>query len=224
MTATLRPGFLFPLITAALLPTSGWAHATDFILVKVSPHAGRVDVELTADYGGNPMFTDKAEAQAVLTHVLRVRSGDGGSTSELTALAPLRFEDRREFDPTAPIPLDPTTGAEAHQLLTALWSWNCSAQKIAFEMPSDSNQSVILWTPPSSRSEGIPAGGGVRGSSPGEKPRWVFLLPGEVSPEVMVPPRSATAWLVSCASAGLIGISATIGFSLAARKRRTARA
>ncbi len=220
MTATLRPGFLLPLITAALLPTSAWAHATDFILVKVSPHAGRVDVELTVDYGGNPMFTDKAEAQAVLTHVVRVRTGAGGSTSELATLAPLRFEDRREFDPTAPIPLDSTTGAEAHQLLTAVWSWNCGAQKIAFEMPADSNQSVILWTPPLSQSG---SGGDVRGGSPEDKPRWVFLLPGEVSPEMVVPPRSATAWLVSCASAGLLGISATIGFSLAARRRRSAR-
>jgi hypothetical protein len=218
MTATLRPGFLLPLIAAALLPTSGWAHATDFILVKVSPHAGRVDVELTADYGGNPMFTDKAEAQAVLTHVLRLRTGDGSSSSELAALAPLRFEDRRQFDPTAPIPLDPTTGAETHQLLTAVWSWNCGAQKIAFEMPSDSNQSVILWTPPPSQGGSIQAGGG----GPEEKPRWVFLLPGEVSPEMVVPPRSATAWLVSCVSAGLLGISATIGFSLAARRRRSA--
>lgn len=222
MTATLRPGFLFPLLAAALLPTSGWAHATDFILVKVSPHAGRVDVELTADYGGNPMFTDKAEAQTVLTHVLRVRSGDGGSTRELAALAPLRFEDRRQFDSTAPIPLDPSSSAEPHQLLTAVWSWNCPAQKIAFEMPADSNQSVILWTPPSSQSGRIQAGGGVRGSSAEEKPRWVFLLPGEVSPEMVVPPRSAAAWLVSCASAGLLGISATIGFSLAARRRRSA--
>ncbi|HSI13555.1 MAG TPA: hypothetical protein VK961_16035 [Chthoniobacter sp.] len=224
MTATLRPGFLFPLLAAALLPTSGWAHATDFILVKVSPHAGRVDVELTADYGGNPMFTDKAEAQAVLTQVLRVRTGDGGSTTELATLAPLRFEDRRQFDPTAPIPLDPTTGAEAHQLLTAVWSWNCGAQKIAFEMPADSNQSVILWTSSPSQSGSIQAGGDVRGGSPEAKPRWVFLLPGEVSPQMVVPPRSATAWLVSCASAGLLGISATVGFSLAAKRRRSVRA
>ena len=49
MTAAFRLGRILPLITAALLPAIGRAHSTDFILVKVSPHAGRVDVELTAD-------------------------------------------------------------------------------------------------------------------------------------------------------------------------------
>lgn len=217
MTSALRLGRILPLITGAvLLPaTPGQAHSTDFILVKVSPHPGRVDVELTADYGGNPMFTDQAEAQAVLTHVLRARIGS--NTSELTTLAPLRFEERRQFDPTAPIPLDPTSGAEPHQLLTAIWSWPGAGQKIAFEMPDDSNQSVILWTPPDSHGNDK-----ATGRTAGEA-RWVFLLPGEVSPEIAVPPRSLAAWLISCVSVGVVGLSATAGFNAASKRRRRAR-
>lgn len=225
MTVAFRLGRILPLITAALLPATGRAHSTDFILVKVSPHAGRVDVELTADYGGNPMFQDRAEAQAVLTGVLRVRAGDG-SSRELTALAPLRFEDRRQFDPSTPIPLDPASGSEPHQLLTAVWSWNCAAQKVAFEMPGDSNQSVILWTPPDphSRSGGAGNGNKSSGSTGAGETRWVFLLPGEVSPEIPIPTRSLIGWIVSCASAGVVGISATVGFNLASKRRRRTRA
>ena len=227
MTAAFRLGRILPLITAVLLPAIARAHSTDFILVKVSPHAGRVDVELTADYGGNPMFQDRAEAQAVLTGVLRVRTADGSSRA-LTVLAPLRFEDRRQFDPSTPIPLDPVSGAEPHQLLTAVWSWNCAAQKVAFDMPGDSNQSVILWTPqdPHSRSGGAGNGNKSSGntSAGAGETRWVFLLPGEVSPEVAIPARSLTGWIVSCASAGVVGISATVGFNLASKRRRRTRA
>ena len=218
MIAARRLGHFFPLIVAALLPAIGRAHSTDFILVKVSPHAGRVDVELTADYGGNPMFKDKAEAQAVLTSVLRVRSGEGHAASELSALAPLRFEDRHQFDPTAPIPLDPTSAAEPHQLLTAVWSWHGAGQKVSFEMPDDSNQSAILWTSGNSQSGPGGSSGGVA-----KEARWVFLLPGEISPEIMVPPRSLVGWLISCAGAGVVGVSATIGFGLASKRRRKSR-
>jgi hypothetical protein len=227
MTAAFRLGRILPLITAALLPAIGRAHSTDFILVKVSPHAGRVDVELTADYGGNPLFQDRAEAQAILTSVLRVRTDDGSSRA-LAALAPLRFEDRRQFDPSTPIPLDPVSGAESHQLLTAVWSWNCAAQKVAFEMPGDSNQSVILWTAPDPQTRGADAGdveknrSGSTAKSSGA--RWVFLMPGEVSPKITVPTRSVTGWIVSFTSVGVVGISATVGFNLASKRRRRTRA
>jgi hypothetical protein len=148
-----------------------------------------VEVELTADYGGNPMFADEAEARTVLSKLLRVHAGS--VNRELTALAPLRFEERKHFDPTAPIPFDPITGAEPHQLLCALWSWKCATGKVAFEMPKDAGQSMILWTP---------------ATAPGKPPRWVFLLPGEVSPEIPIPHWVAPVWLRAAVSAGGLGV------------------
>jgi hypothetical protein len=200
MTARLR-ALLFAAV-GILAPAGAFGHATDFILVKATPHEGRIDVELTADYGGNPMFASEAEARAILTRVLRVHAGD--QTRELSALAPLRFEQRQQFDPTAPIPLDPVGSNEAHQLLWANWSWKCSAEKVSFEMPADAGQSVILWTP---------------ASAPGQPPHWVFLLPGESSPAIAIPPRRLPSWLVAGLSVGLVGVSTGIGYGLAAKGR-----
>jgi len=178
------------LLTLGILvaPVLARAHSTDFILAKVTPRNDRVEVELTADYGGNPMFADAAEAKAVLTRVLRVRVE--GQQHELTELAPLRFEERTQLDPTAPIPVDPATGAEPHRLLCAMWSWKCRASDVAFEMPKEAGQSVILWTPP---------------AAAGTPPRWVFLLSGEVSPQITIPHAAWSGSWLTCLSVGLVG-------------------
>ncbi|MEI9893744.1 MAG: hypothetical protein WDN28_07545 [Chthoniobacter sp.] len=197
MTASLRAIWMVALAVGAFTPVSARAHSTDFILVKVTPHDGRIEVELTADYGGNPMFSSEADAHSVLTKVLRVEAR--GQTRELVALAPLRFERRKQFDPTAPIPLDPAGSAEGHQLLCASWSWKCGAETVTFEMPEDAGQSVILWTPP---------------QAPDQQARWVFLLPGEHSPAIHIPARSMPSWLGASLAVGFVGVSTRICFGL----------
>ncbi len=168
-------------------------HTTDFILVKVVPGNDRVEVELTADYGGNPMFSNRAEAQSVLTKVLEVQVQ--GQSHPLGELAPLRFEDRTQFDPTAPIPLDAPGEASRRELLTAVWSWKSSANELFFKMPEDAGQSVILWTPP---------------DAPGKEPKWAFILPGESSPRITLPHRSDFAWAVSL-GVGFVGAVVALG-------------
>lgn len=184
---------IFGLVAKLLAASCAFGHSTDFILVKVVPRNGLVEVELTADYGGNPMFASEAEAQSVLTQVLEVRTD--GKSQKLTALAPLRFEERTQFDPTAPIPLDaPGDEASRRQLLTAVWSWKSPANALSFTMPEDAGQSVILWTPP---------------EEPGKQPKWVFILPGESSPEIKIPHRSYFPWAISL-GVGFIGTIAVI--------------
>lgn len=180
------------LTAKALAASCALGHSTDFILVKVVPGNGRVEVELTADYGGNPMFANKAEAQSVLSHVLDVRAE--GQSHQLGELAPLRFEDRTQFDPTTPIPVDAPGEASPRQLLTAVWSWKQAAGELAFTMPEDTGQTVILWTPP---------------EAPGKPPKWVFLLSGESSPGIKIPHRSYFAWAIS-AGVCFVGVVAAI--------------
>jgi len=180
MIASLRALLVVVACGAVLAPPPAPAHSTEFILAKVTPRPGGVTVELTADYGGNPMFANEAEAGAVLGKVLRVHTG--GTMSDLTALAPMRFEKRTQLDPTAPIPRDSSTGPEPHQLLCALWAWDCAAEKVVFEMPADAGQSMILWTPV---------------ESSGKKTRWAFLLPGDVSPEIPIPERTLRVGLIA---------------------------
>lgn len=202
MTAAARAALMIPLLIAAMmLPVAARAHSTDFILVKASPRAGGIDVELTADYGGNPMFTGVDDARGVLTKVLRVHAG--GQSWDLGVLVPLRFEERTRFDPTAPIPLDPPGSAEAHRLLCAKWSWNCRAEAVTFEMPAEAGQSVILWEPPAAADQ---------------QPRWVFLLPGESSPVIPIPAPRFPSWLFASLSVGVVGVSTGLCYRFAAKE------
>lgn len=192
MRAAARVLRVFAALAVILIPARTFAHSSEFILAKVTPQEGRVLLELTVDYGENPMVASEAEARAVLAKVLRVRVG--GKTRELGSLASIHFERRTQIDPTAPIPKDPVEDAKPHQLLCAQWSWKCAVNKIAFEVPQDAGQSLILWTP---------------AKSPAETPRWVFLLGGDVSPEIAIPRSQISPWLVACLSvAGLVGIAA----------------
>lgn len=189
MTVGRRSLAVLLILGCSLIPAATFGHSTEFILAKVTPRPGRVEVELTADYGGNPMLASVDEARAVLSKILRVKFGD--RVSDLVSEAPLHFEERTKFDPTAPIPTDPTTGAEAHHLLCAFWSAKCPASKVTFVMPSDAGQSMILWTTP---------------ESPGKPPRWVFLLPGETSPEIPILPAPVWPWWVAGASLAALGL------------------
>src|SRR5689334_17767810 len=79
-------------------PVFARAHGTEFVLAKLQLMPGAVRLEMTVDYGQNPMVETEGDAREVLTHVLRTRVGE--STDELKSL---RFEKRTQFDPTTPI-------------------------------------------------------------------------------------------------------------------------
>jgi hypothetical protein len=190
MTRGARACLLLAAGAASLAPLKASGHSSEFILVKVTPENGGVQLEMTADYGGNPMIASEEEAREALTHLFRVRIG--ARTRELGALAPVRLERRAHFDPAAPIPHDPETDAEAHQLLCGVWWWRCTAAKIAFELPESVGQSVILWTQ---------AGGAA-------KPRWVFMVGGDVSPAIVIPQRPAPIWGI--AGIALVGLGMAI--------------
>jgi hypothetical protein len=194
---------------ATILALSPWrsagAHSAEFILAKVTAREGRVELELTVDCSSeNPMIASEAEAHTVLTRVLRARGSTSSSFAatvapprELAALAPLHFERRTQIDPEAPIPRDPTEDAtKPHRLVCATWSWNCPADKITFEVPPDAGQSLILWTP---------------AEQPGQQPRWVMLVGGDISPEIPVPRRPVSfPWLAVCACVGLVGVGVPV--------------
>ena len=136
------------------------------------------------------MIRSEKEAREVLGHLFRVRIG--GKTRELSALAPVRFEKRANFDPSAPIPFDPVADAESHQLICAVWSWKCAAEKMAFELPEDAGQNVILWT---------------QEAAVGAKPRWVLMAGGDVSPAIMIPQRPPRIWGIAVIALGCVGMS-----------------
>lgn len=152
---------------AFALPLSASAHGSEFLVAKaLVQNDGRVLLEVTADYGDNPMIANEAEAATVVQHVLRIANGAG-------KLAVPRLERRTQPDPDSPLPPDPMMVGKPHQLLAAVWQIAPVSEALRFEVPEDAGQSVILWTK--------------NLLHPEEKTHWVMLVPGEQSPPIKIP-------------------------------------
>ena len=165
-------GVLFVLASAmGLVPSRAPAHGGEFMLAKVATANGSVWLELTADYGENPMLHDEAEAREALRHVLQVRLG--ASSRKLDELSPIRFEKRTQFDDDAPLPKAPSGNLPSHQLVTALWQWKPNAAAISFEVPKGNPHNVILWL--------------ANTEAPREKTQWLLMIAGDYSPAIPIP-------------------------------------
>jgi hypothetical protein len=175
MSATCRTTALLLLTAAGLVllaPADARAHGSEFIFAKLTVGLGdEVELEVTADYGENPMIGSEADAEDVLRRVLRVKSRT--ASRELADVALLRYEQRTQFDATAPVPKGPEAETKPHQLLTAVWRWRPAAATLAFEVAADMNQSVVFWA--------------VDATVAAPDPRWLFLIAGEHTPEIPVP-------------------------------------
>jgi hypothetical protein len=182
---------------AIALPLSVCGHGSEFLLAKVQlMKDASLLVEVTADYGENPMLSSEEEARAALKDTLNVRVGD--QSHPLNEVVPVRFERRSQQDPSAPLPPDPLAEGKSHQLLTASWQWKPSADAIAFDIPKESTNTLIMWV--------------MDEQQPTAKPKWQMLIAGDVSPPITLPrsPWPAdgfTVVLVSCLlSAGVIRV------------------
>ena len=151
---------------AFALPLSASAHGSEFLVAKAMVQTdGRVLLEVTADYGDNPMIANEDEAAAAVRSSLRPVGG-------VAAIGEPRLEKRSQPDPDSPLPPDPMMMGKPHQLLTAVWQIKPATDSIHFEVPSDAGQTVILWTKDSMHPE--------------EKAKWAMLVPGEQSPPISV--------------------------------------
>jgi hypothetical protein len=162
----MRAGWLVLALVAAGAP-SVFAHSGQFLLAKVLVREpGRVQLEVTVDYGANPMVQTEEEASEALLGVLRViQEGRSVSPEEL---GPVRMEKRADLDPTCPLPDSPgpaTAEPETHQLLTAVWTWTTRARSLAFEVPKGVPHDVILWR--------------VDGDSQQRAQSWFYLIAGD---------------------------------------------
>ena len=183
---------------AFALPLSASAHGSEFLVGKVIVQTdGRVLLEVTADYGDNPMIANEDEAAAAVRSSLR-------PAGDVATLGEPRLEKRSQPDPDSPLPPDPMMTGKPHQLLTAVWQFTPNSRDVRFEVPQGAGQTVVLWTK------------NLR--QPGEDPRWVMLVPGEQSPAIQIPPQATrtTLWIFS----GFAGLTLIAGFSLQAVIRR----
>lgn len=155
-----------------MLPAVVWAHGSEFLGAKLQVLPSReLHLEITADYGDNPMLTDRTEAVTALKALLK--AGFQGRSVALSELAPLQWEDRTEPDRASPLPTDDS--GKAHQLLTAVWRWTPPAgtEEIRFQVADEVNHATVFWL----EEEGVPRA----------KKKWSMLLSGDTTPVIRLP-------------------------------------
>ncbi len=171
---------------AFALPLSASAHGSEFLVAKALVQTdGRVLLEITADYGDNPMIANEAEAATAVQRALRIADG-------AAKLAAPRLEKRTQPDPDSPLPPDPFMTGKPHQLLTAVWQIIPVSETLRFAVPDAAGQTVILWTK--------------NLLHPEEKTHWVMLVPGEQSPPIITSRKAQLSppYLLSICAIGIV--------------------
>ena len=172
-------------------PLCAFGHGAEFLSAKLTllPDA-EVLLEITADYGGNPLIADEAVAREALIDPVRLRHHETlVPLAELSAVNITQHDNWAEFAPAAYLPSD--TEAQPHTLITAAWRWRSESPEIVFEMPKGKLHDVLLWT----RDQ----------THPDAPPKWMLLLAGDQSKAIAVHwPPWWRRWQTVMASSGLI--------------------
>jgi hypothetical protein len=157
---------------AILAPLCVFGHGAEFLSAKLTllPEA-EVLLEITADYGGNPLIADEAVAKEALMDPVRLLRGESlVPLAELSAASITQHDNWAEFAPASYLPSDAET--QAHTLITAAWRWRSSEPEIVFEMPKGKLHDVLLWT----RDQ----------TNPDAPPKWMLLLAGDRSKAIAI--------------------------------------
>lgn len=163
---------------AVLAPLFAWAHPNEFLIAGLDVKPGRVHLEITADYEGNPMFQSAEEAREAVQTSLRIKTG--ATTHRLDELAPLVIAETSQWSADMPVSLRPPADSQQeHRLIHAVWDWPTNAQQVAFAVPEGNAHDVVLWTRDAEHPE--------------KEPRWVMLIEGESSRAVSIPGQAPVA-------------------------------
>ena len=157
---------------AVLAPLCAFGHGAEFLSAKLTllPDA-EVLLEITADYGGNPLITDELVAREALIDPIRLRRDETlVPLAELSAASVTQHDNWAEFAPASYLPSD--TEAQPHTLITAAWRWRSEEPEIVFEMPKGKLHDVLLWT----RDQ----------TNPDAPPKWMLLLAGDRSKAIVI--------------------------------------
>ncbi|WP_395735354.1 hypothetical protein [Prosthecobacter sp.] len=180
---------------AVLAPLCALGHGTEFLSAKLTllPDA-EVLLEITADYGGNPMMADESAALEALADPIRLRQRD--SLTPLNSLGTAKISQHQnwaEYAPASYLPSDIEGGD--HSLITSAWRWRSSEPEIVFEMQKGKLHDVLLWTQDATHPEA--------------PPRWMLLLAGDRSRPIPIQlPPWWRSWMVAAVAGGLLLLAA----------------
>ncbi|OYW29659.1 MAG: hypothetical protein B7Z47_04510 [Chthoniobacter sp. 12-60-6] len=177
---------------AVLAPLCALGHGSEFLSAKLTllPDA-EVLLEVTADYGSNPMIADEAAAREALADPLRLRQQD-----VLVPLGAASISRQQKWDEHAPSVYQTSdTDDEAHSLITSTWRWRSAEPEIVFEMPKGKLHDVLLWTHDAAHPEA--------------EPKWMLLLAGDRSRPISIQQTPWwRGWMAAAGAGGLILLGA----------------
>jgi len=175
---------------AVLAPLCALGHGAEFLSAKLTllPDA-EVRLEITADYGSNPLIMDEAAALDALADPVRLRQSE--TLVPLSNLGKATISEHHNWAEYAPAAYLPSgTEGEDHALITSAWRWHSTEPEIVFEMPKGRLHDVLLWT--------------LDATQPEAPPKWMLLLAGDRSRPI---PIQQTPWWRSwMAAAGTGGL------------------
>lgn len=186
---------------AVLAPLCALGHGAEFLSAKLTLMSdAEVRLDVTADFGSNPLIADEAAARDALGDPVRLQSqGELIELSKLTRASHSIHQNWAEFAPASYLPSD--TDDQSHQLITASWQWRSQTPEIVFEMPKGKMHDVLLWTQDE--------------SNPDAPPKWMLLLAGDQSKAIPVHPRS---WWKDWKVFGAGGLAAVLGLLVVRRR------
>ncbi len=180
---------------AVLAPLCVLGHGAEFLSAKLTllPDA-EVLLEITADYGSNPLIMDEAAALDALTDPVRLRQSETlVPLSNLGKATISQHHNWAEYAPAAYLPSD--TEGEAHALITSAWRWRSAEPEIVFEMPKGKLHDLLLWTLDATQIEA--------------PPKWMLLLAGDRSRPIPIQQTPWwRSWMAAAGAGGLILLSA----------------
>ncbi len=151
-------------------------------------------LEITADYGSNPLIMDEAAALDALADPVRLRQSE--TLVPLTNLGKATITQHynwAEYAPAAYLPAG--TEGEAHTLVTSAWQWHSAEPEIVFEMQKGKLHDVLLWTHDATQPEA--------------PPKWMLLLAGDRSRPISIQQTPWwRSWMAAAGAGGLMLLSA----------------
>ncbi len=141
----LRLPILILAVGGVLLPQAH-SHGLNFLLVKATPAAGQLRLDISADFSNNPLIENAAQAREIIANLLQLQTPAGSQA--IGQSAGFTFQPSAEVDPTCPFqpPVDPA--APPHQLVTGTTFEPITAPSVTLNIPKGNPHDVIFWTDP----------------------------------------------------------------------------
>lgn len=137
-------------------------------MVKATPSAGQLRLEITADFSNNPLLETRTAAQEAIAKILTLHSNEGSTT--VGAATGFTFQPAAQVDPTCPLQPPEEPDAPAHRFVIGITTEPVSAANVTLSVPTGNPNDVILWTDPN--------------VGPSQK---VMLIAGDQSPPIAIP-------------------------------------